>query len=91
MAGELWMRQEMKVTGYRGQWGRVDGTPRVLGEVTWGSRDGALSAERPNSAAQPPITSNLTVLPQASWVAPKGPGSVPLKRGWLRICLPPEN
>lgn len=54
MAGELWMRQEMKVTGYRGQWGKVDGTPGVLGEVTWGSQDGALSAKRPNTASQHP-------------------------------------
>lgn len=92
MAGGLWMRQEMKVTGYRGQWGKVDdGTPEVPGEVTWGSWDGTLSAERPNTAAQPPITSNLTVLPQASWVAHKGPGSVPLKCDRRRICLPTED
>lgn len=91
-AGELWMRQEMKVTGYRDQWGKVDGTPGVLGEVTWGSQNGTLSAERdPIPLHNPPITSSLTVLPQASWVAPKGPGSVPLNRGRLQICLPTEN
>lgn len=27
----------------------------------------------------PPLISSLTVLPQASWVAPKGPRSVPQK------------
>lgn len=66
--------------------------PGVLGEVTWGSQNGTLSAERdPIPLHNPPITSSLTVLPQASWVAPKGPGSVPLNRGRLQICLSTEN
>lgn len=38
VAGGLRMRQEMKVAGYSGQWGRGDRTPGVLGEATWGSR-----------------------------------------------------